>query len=260
MKQVSHSWHIVLDTDTLYTFLNFINQYISLLNLHLEPELIIVNIDFENLHSVCRSLEIHNRALDFVMVVEPVRDQIPEWDGQANTLERFEEDVLIVTHAVPKDCKVTLGPKLLQQFPEGSPQREIGLELLKSGVLQLEDGVTQLLKLIRLRLGKDLQQDVSEHYKRFLHRSARLYQQSMQHYIAEESNLHERALQAVKSVTTSSKTETETETDSKEKGDHCRRFARISSVGKRGTHWFRTGVCFWRCWKKLRVQFTLQTR
>ena len=78
------------------------------------------------------------------------------------------------------------------------------MELLKSGVLQLEDGATQLLKLIRLRLGKDLQQDVSEHYKRFLHRSARLYQQSMQHYIAEESNLHERALQAVKSVTTSS--------------------------------------------------------
>ena len=95
------------------------------------------------------------------MVAEPARDQIPEWDGQANTLERFEEDVLIFTHAVPKDRKVTLGPKLLQQFPKGSPQREIGLELLKSGVLQLEDGATQLLKLIRLRLGKDLQQDVS---------------------------------------------------------------------------------------------------
>ena len=87
--------------------------------------------------------------------------------------------MLIFTHAVPKDRKVTLGPKLLQQFPKGSPQREIGLELLKSGVLQLEDGATQLLKLIRLRLGKDLQQDVSQHYKRFLHRSARLYQQSM---------------------------------------------------------------------------------
>ena len=85
------------------------------------------------------------------MVAEPARDQIPEWDGQASTLERFEEDVLIFTHAVPKDRKVTLGPKLLQQFPEGSPQREIGLELLKSGVLQLEDGATQLLKLIRLR-------------------------------------------------------------------------------------------------------------
>ena len=144
------------------------------------------------------------------MVAEPARDQVPEWDGQANTLERFEEDVLIFTHAVPKERKVTIGPKLLQQFPKGSPQREISLELLKSGVLQLEDGATQLLKLIRLLLGKDLQQDVSEHNTRFLHRSARLYQQSMQHCIAEESNLHERALQAVKSVSTPGKDERET--------------------------------------------------
>ena len=76
----------------------------------------------------------------------------------------------------------------------------------------------------------------------------------MQHYIAEESNLHERALQAVKSVTTSSKTETETETDPKEKEIIADVLPRISSAGKRGTHWFRTGVRFWRCWKKLRVQ------
>ena len=110
------------------------------------------------------------------MVAEPARDQVPERKGQADALERFEEDVLIFTHAVPKERKVTVGPKLLQQFPKSSPQREIGLELLKSGVLQLEDGAAQLLKLIR-----DLQQDVSEHHKRFLHRSARLYQQSMQH-------------------------------------------------------------------------------
>ena len=60
-------------------------------------------------------------------------DQIPERDGQANTLERFEEDVLIFTHAVPKERKVTVGPKLLQQFPKSSPRREIGLELLKVG-------------------------------------------------------------------------------------------------------------------------------
>ena len=53
------------------------------------------------------------------MVAEPARDEIPEWDGQSNTLERFEEDVLIFTHAVPKDRKVTHGPKLLQQFPTG---------------------------------------------------------------------------------------------------------------------------------------------
>ena len=76
------------------------------------------------------------------MVAEPGRDQVPEWDGQANTLERFEEYVLIFTHAVPKERKVTVGPRLLQQLPKASPQREIGLELLKSGVLQLDDGAT----------------------------------------------------------------------------------------------------------------------
>ena len=51
---------------------------------------------------------------------------------------------------------------------------------------------------------------MSEHYKRFLHRAARLYQQSMQHYIAKESNLHDRALQAVRSVSTPGKDEPET--------------------------------------------------
>ena len=65
------------------------------------------------------------------MVAEPARDQVPEWEGQADTLERLEEDVLIFTPAVPKERKVTIGQKLLQQFPKGSPQREIGLELLK---------------------------------------------------------------------------------------------------------------------------------
>ena len=105
------------------------------------------------------------------MVEEPPRDHIPEWDGQAHSLERFEEDVLIFTHSVPTERRNTIGPKLLEQFPKGSPEREIGLELLKSNVLQLEDRAHQLLRLIRLRLGKDLQQDVSVHIKRFLVRS-----------------------------------------------------------------------------------------
>ena len=164
-----------------------------------------VKIDNENPISDYRSLEIHYCAL---MVAEPARDLIPEWDGQANTLGRSEEYVLISTHTVPKERRITIGPKLLQQFLKGSPQREIGLELLKSNVLRLEDGANQLLKLIRLRFGKDLQQDVSEHNKRFFHRSARLYQRSMQHCVAEESNWHERALQAVRSVSNTSESET----------------------------------------------------
>ena len=63
VKQVSHSWHIVLDTCALYTFLNFICLFISFLNLYPDSELIIINIVTKNLYSVHRSLEIHNCAL-----------------------------------------------------------------------------------------------------------------------------------------------------------------------------------------------------
>ena len=134
------------------------------------------------------------------MVAEQAKEWIPSWDGQASTLERYEDDVLIFLHSVPEDKRATVGPRLLQQFQLGSPQRSYGIELLKSGVLAKVDGAQKLLTALRLHLGKDTQQDVSEHYKRFLHRSSRLYQQSMQHYIAEESNLHEKALQAVRSL------------------------------------------------------------
>ena len=63
VKQVSHSGHIVLDTCVLYTLLNFTYLFISLLNLYPDSELIITDIISKNLHSVYRSLEIHNCAL-----------------------------------------------------------------------------------------------------------------------------------------------------------------------------------------------------
>ena len=63
VKQVSHSWHTVLDTCALYTFLNFTYLFIPLLNLYPDSELIITDIINKNLHSVYRSLEIHNCAL-----------------------------------------------------------------------------------------------------------------------------------------------------------------------------------------------------
>ena len=44
VKQVSHSWHIVLDTRALYTFLNFIYLFVSLLNLYPDSELIIMTL------------------------------------------------------------------------------------------------------------------------------------------------------------------------------------------------------------------------
>ena len=83
------------------------------------------------------------------MVAEPAKDTwIPSWDGAASSLERYEEDVLIFLHSTPEDKRTTVGPRLLSQFPAGSPQRTYGLELLKSGVLVKKDGAEKLMELI----------------------------------------------------------------------------------------------------------------
>ena len=73
VKQVSHSWHIVLDTCALYTFLNFIYMFISLLNLYPDSELIIISTVNTNLHTVFRSLEVHDCALTSSPLHTPTR-------------------------------------------------------------------------------------------------------------------------------------------------------------------------------------------
>ena len=114
-------------------------------------------------------------------------------------------------------------------------ERENGLELLKPNFLKLEDGARLLLELFRLHLGKSMQQDVFEHYKRFFHRSARVFQQSMQHYVAEESNLHARASQAVRSVSNTG----ESETAAKEiRADALRRFLLLENAALPGPEQF----------------------
>ena len=124
-------------------------------------------------------------------------------------------------------------------------ERENGLALLKPNFLKLEDGACHLLKLSRVRLGKDLQQDVFEHNKRFFHRSARGFQQSMQHYVAEESNLHARASQVVRSVSNTG----ESQTAAKEiRADRLRRFLLLEIAALPGSE-----QVFWRRWQKLCV-------
>ena len=63
---------------------------------------------------------------------------------------------------------------------------------------------------------------MSEHCKRFFHRSARLYQHLTQHYIADESNLHERAGGQVRVSPEKRRT--------RDQGNHCRCIAWIFLV------------------------------
>ena len=155
---------------------------------------------------------------------------------------------VIFTHSVPKKGQKHHWSEAVATVSEGfsaERERQNHLELLKPNFLKLEDGARHLLKLFRLRLGKDLQQDVFEHNKRFFHRSARGFQLSMQHYVAEESNLYARASQAVRSVSNTGESETAAK---KIRADALRRFLLLENAARPGPEQF-----FWRRWQKLSV-------
>ena len=117
--------HLRIQRLSLYTIINLhfnetslcIHQCLSISNSNLDPKMFIVDIETENPFSDCRSLEIHNCA------------QMSSWQRrrQGTNTRRSgplsgDQVVLIFTHSAPKEHRNTIGPKLLQQFPEGSPQ------------------------------------------------------------------------------------------------------------------------------------------
>ena len=197
----------MLDIDTLSTFLNYISQFVSLLNLHLEPELTVANINTGNFRSVYRSLGSQLRT-DFVGSGAG-KGPDTRVGRSSQYLGTLRGRCVIFTHAVPKERKVPLDQDFYSSSQRLSAERD------RLGTFEVRHATTarqchSVAETYSTASRKVLQQDVSEHYKRFLHRSARLYQQSMQHYIAEESNLHERALQAVRSMSNTGMGGTET--------------------------------------------------
>ena len=154
------------------------------------------------------------------MVAEPARDQVPEWDGQANTLERFEEVVLIFTHAVPKERKVAIGPKLLQQFPKGSPQRDAATGGRRHSVAETHS--TPSREGLAARRFRTLQTFPSP-FRAFVS--------------AVDAALHCRGIKPARTSPAGSRICVHTvKRRTRDQEHHCRCLAWISSAGKRGTH------------------------
>ena len=75
-------------------------------------------------------------------------DYVPTWNGKADTLEKFRDDVLIFVASTPDGKRPTCGPKILGRFTEGSMPRALGIRLLHAGKLTLEDGAMKLYDVI----------------------------------------------------------------------------------------------------------------
>ena len=127
-------------------------------------------------------------------------EQVPVWDGKADTLEKFKEGTAILVASTPENKCGTCGPRILGRFPQGSMQRAIGIEMLKKGTLQKDDGPHKLYEAIYETLGTQVETGVATRFAEFIRKRGRQYEESMQHYLAEEERLYARALAAVQLV------------------------------------------------------------
>ena len=81
---------------------------------------------------------------------------VREWNPSPATLERYEEDVFIFVRSTPADRR-------------SSAERTLVLQLLREGHLSKDDGCVTFRNFLHKNLGQELEQDVSEHYERYLH-------------------------------------------------------------------------------------------
>ena len=127
-------------------------------------------------------------------------DNVPIWDASADALEKFKEDISIFVASTAHVMRETCGPRILAIFAQGSVQRAIGLTLLKSGDLVKDDGPGKLWDAIYAMLGTQVEADVASRFGEYIRKRGRQFEESMQHYLAEEERIYARALDAVKLV------------------------------------------------------------
>ena len=78
---------------------------------------------------------------------------IPVWNGEPNTIQDFEYDVLLYRDAtIEKDCGV-VSPRIARKMTGRARDAIIGMTIAERSALQQPDGATFLLKFLKDRLG-----------------------------------------------------------------------------------------------------------
>ena len=239
VKQVSHSWHIVLDSCALYTFLNFIYLCTSFLNLYPDSELIIFNIINKNLHSIAplRSTTAHR-----------LRHGRRAGKGPGTRVGRPGE----YSGALRRRCA-----DLHSRRPQGT-QGHCWTEALATVCKKFS---TEGNRLGTSEVGcvatEGRRHSVAEAHstpsrKGLAARRVRTLQTFPSPFRASvsavDATLHCRGIKPARTSLAGSQIRVSSEKRrTRDQRSHCRCVAWISSAGKRGTHRIRTSVCLWCC-------------
>ncbi len=127
---------------------------------------------------------------------------IPVWNGEPNTIQDFEYDVLLYRDAtIEKDCGV-VSPRIARKMTGRARDAIIGMTIAERSALQQPDGATFLLKFLKDRLGGAPALDVGKYLERYFFNLRRERGETMTGYIQWEQNTYSDLGRAIGRMTT----------------------------------------------------------
>ncbi len=121
------------------------------------------------------------------------------WDGRAQTLEAFEEEIELFCASCEDRQLVLLGPSIARAHVIGSKQRSVAMAPTME-VLREKDGPQKILTAFKESLSDKPEGELWTHVQAYVFGGQRARFASMAEYIVAEGVLHERALKSLRSV------------------------------------------------------------
>ncbi len=124
---------------------------------------------------------------------------VPVWDGRAQTLEQFEEDIELFCASCEDRQLTLLGPWIARAHAVGSKQRSVAMALTVE-TLRGKDGPQKILAAFKASLSDKPEGEVWTHVQKYVFGGQHQRFSSMAEYIVAEGVLHERALKSLRTA------------------------------------------------------------
>ena len=130
------------------------------------------------------------------------KDGVPSWDGNANTFQAYEEQVLVWEQGVKYENRYLCGPRLCGELTGAAQRMIVGKE---PTWVSFNGGVAIFLQHLRQSLGRPQIPEATEFLNKYFRNSRRRVGEGINDYITRKTETYWRACQALKRVMPASK-------------------------------------------------------
>ena len=129
---------------------------------------------------------------------------VPTWNGEADTLDAYIEEVELLVLGTGNEQRKYLGPRLVAALPKGSTQQKAAARLSRdpedlSGIA-VDKGAENIIEVFKRTLGTRPLPLAAEKIIKYFKNSARQRGETMGYFAERELDVHNEALKAVQAI------------------------------------------------------------